>query len=111
MVLQAHVVDLHIGKCTILQCLLDRKTRVIGMHVYLNHIVICHNYDRITDGFQICLKVHLLLDVKGLGKHDDKLCTITEFDIALFQNGFLAACKRSPCRSCGLCYRPVDLFA
>ena len=81
LVFQAHVVDLHIGKRAVLQCLLDRKSGVIGMYVHLYHIVIRHHHDGIADGFQISFEIHLLFDIESLVQKDDKLRAVAEFDL------------------------------
>ena len=83
LMLQAHVVNLHIGKGAVLQCLLDRKSGVIGMYVHLDHVVVRYHHDGIADGFQIGLKIHLLFNIKGLVQHDDKFGAVAEFDLHL----------------------------
>ena len=84
LMLQPHVVDLHVGKCSILQCLLDGQTRVIGMYVHLYYILICHTYNRIAYRLQICLEIHLHLDVEGFVQHNNELGTVPELDFRLF---------------------------
>ena len=81
LMLKPHVIDLHIGKRTILQCLLDCESGVIGMYVHLHHVIIRNHHDGIADGLQISLEIHLLLDIKGLVQHDDKFGAVAEFDL------------------------------
>ena len=47
---QTHIVDLHIGKSTILQRSLNSKSGIVGMYMYLDNIVIRNTYNRITYG-------------------------------------------------------------
>ena len=79
--LQAHIVYLHVGECAIRQCLLDGKARVIGMYVHFHDILIRHTYNRVTDGFQESLEIQFGFDIKGLIQHDDKFCTVAEFNL------------------------------
>ncbi len=53
------------------------------MYMYLYHVLIRYDYDGITDRFQICLEIHLRLNIKHLIQHDNKLGTVTEFDIRI----------------------------
>ena len=81
LMLQSHVVDFHVRKCAILQCLLDRQTRIIGMYMHLDYIIVSNTYNRITDRFQICLEIHLLFDIESSVQKYDKFCTISKFYI------------------------------
>ncbi len=83
LMLEPHIVNLHVGKCAILQSLLDCESRIVGMYVHLDHVVICNYHDGITDGFQIFFEINLLLDVKIPGEHNNKFRTVTEFDVSL----------------------------
>ena len=55
-----HVIDLDSGQRTIGKSTLDRQSRIIGMYVNLNHFIVSHAHDRITQRAEICLKVHLI---------------------------------------------------
>ena len=79
----AHVVDLHPGELSVCQRLLDRQARVVGMHMDFYHVLVRHTYDRITDRFQIRLKVGLILLCKLIFRHNDKLRAVSELDICL----------------------------
>ena len=43
-----HVIDLDSGQRTIGKSTLDRQSRIIGMYVNLNHFIVSHAHDRIT---------------------------------------------------------------
>ena len=61
------------------------------MYVYLNHIVIRHHHNGITDRFQICLEVQFMFDIEIPAKQDNEFCTITVFDFhiaAILGGGF-----------------------
>lgn len=65
------------------------------MYVHLDDLVISHDDDRITNGREIILEIHLLLDVEGLVEHDQKLCTVTELNLCIslrFDIGSHCAC-------------------
>ena len=79
--LKTHVVDLHVGERTVLQCSLDRKTGIIGMYVNLDDLVVGNKYYGITDRFKISLEIKLVLYIECLVEHDDEFGTITELDI------------------------------
>ena len=80
---QSHIINLQIGKRTILQSFLDSESWVIGMYMYLDHIIIRNDYDRIADGFQLFLKIHFHFDIEDSVQHNDKFRTITEFDLRI----------------------------
>ena len=79
----AHVVDLHTGKGSISQCTLDRLSRMIGVHVYLDNLIISYQDNGITDGIQKFTETVDLILWKRFFKKDNKLCTISKFDICL----------------------------
>ncbi len=81
--LQTHIVNLQVGERAILQCLLDSQTRVIGMYVHLDYVIVCHTYNRIADGLQIRLEIHFHLDIEGLVQHDDEFRAIAELNLHL----------------------------
>ena len=82
------------------------------MYVYLYHVLVRHHYDRITDGFQISLKVHLHLNVKYLVEHNDKLGAVPEFDLGRRLGFQTAPCRPAACMSCARRIQgQVDLLA
>ena len=48
----------------------------------LDNIIVRHAYDGIADRFQISLELCLVFIRKRLVRHNDKFCTIAEFDIS-----------------------------
>ena len=81
--LQTHVINLHIGQCTISQRSLDRQSWIIRMYVYFDNFAVRHDYNRITNGLKICLELQLCLFTEFLVQHDNKLCTIAKLDLSL----------------------------
>ena len=77
---QTHIVDFHIGKRAILQCLLDSQTGIIGMYVHLHDILIRNTHNGITDRLKICLEIYLCLDVERFVQHNDEFRTVTELN-------------------------------
>ena len=51
--LLTHVVDLHAGERTIGQCLLDRKSRIVCMHVNLHDTIVRNHHDGISNRLKI----------------------------------------------------------
>ena len=45
-----HIIYLHAGQLAECQGLLDRKSRIIGVHVHFYHVIIRYTDDGITDG-------------------------------------------------------------
>ncbi len=70
-------------ECAKTKRLLHRKSGIIGMHMDFYNLIICHNDDGIADGREIFFKIHLLFDIKGFIEHNQKLCTITEFNLCI----------------------------
>ena len=60
LMLLTHIVNLDLAKRTMCQGFLNGKSRIIGMYMGLNDLIICNNDDRITDGFEIALVLLLL---------------------------------------------------
>ena len=52
------------------------------MDMDLDNIIVSHAYDGIADRFQISLELCLVFIRKRLVRHNDKFCTIAEFDIS-----------------------------
>ena len=63
--------------------LLYRKSGIVGVHMYLYDLIVCHDDNRIADGGEILLKIHFLLDVKRLVEHNQKLCAVAEFNLCI----------------------------
>ena len=80
--LLTHIVNFHFGQRTVGQRSLNCKPRIICMHMNLHNVVIRYNYDRIADGFQKRLKVKLCILCVLFFEHNDKFCTVTEFNIS-----------------------------
>ncbi len=107
---QPHIIYFQIGKRAILQCLLDGKSRVIGMYMHLYHIIIRNDYNRISDRFQVFFKIHFHLNIKSSAQHDNKFRTVTEFNLRICLC-FQAAGYFGGCRMLVYGNREVDFFA
>ena len=53
------------------------------MYVYLDNIVIGHDYDRVANRFQECLELQFCFLIIRFFQHDDKFCTVAEPDLRL----------------------------
>ena len=79
----SHIVNLHAGKLTIRECAFKSLSRMIGVHVYLDNLIISYQNNGITDGIQKFTETVDLILWKRFFKKDNKLCTISKFDICL----------------------------
>ena len=111
LMLFAHVVNLHAGQAAVSQSLLNRKTGIVRVYMYLHDLIIRNYYDGITDRFEISLEGMFLLQREFLLQINDKLGAVTELNIAEIRGS-------RPCGSlllcCGLllrCLRCLDLLA
>ena len=77
-----HIVDLHSGELSECQCFLDRKSRIIGVYVNLDNIIVSHTDDGIANGFQISLESDLVLIRKFFFQQNDEFGTIPELDLS-----------------------------
>ena len=79
--LLTHVVDLHAGQLTVGKRLLNCKTGVIRMHMYLNDVIIRNADDGITDGGKERLEVGFFLHREVFLQKNNKLGAVTELDV------------------------------
>ena len=100
----AHVVDLHAGKLTVCERTLKCLTRMIGVHVYLNDLIVCYQYNGITNGIQKFTETADFFLRKRFLKKDDKLCTVTKLDICLCLRRNLGNLRSSRCLKLGVIY-------
>ena len=100
----AHVVDLHTGKGSISQCTLDRLSRMIGVHMDFDDLIVCNENDGITDGSQEFLEFVFFFDRKRFVQKDDEFCTVTEFDISLCLWRNLGHCRSRSLLKVGIIY-------
>ena len=82
----AHIINFHACQRTIGKRFLNRKTRVVCVHMNFNNFLIGNTDNRITNGFQKCLKFHFFFPSKWLFKHNDKLGAVAKFNIRLSNN-------------------------
>ena len=76
-----HIINLHTGQGAVGKPLFKHFTGMIRMHMHLYDLIIRHDHDRIAHGHKIVLKGKFLLFGHRFVKKDDKLCTISEFDL------------------------------
>ena len=100
----AHIVDLHTGKGSISQCTLDRLSRMIGVHMDFDDLIVCNENDGITDGSQEFLEFVFFFDRKRFVQKDDEFCTVTEFDIRLCLWRDLGHCRSRSLLKVGIIY-------
>ena len=92
LMLLTHVVNLHAGQRTKCECLLKGKTRMIGMNMHFDDLVIRNNDNAVTDILKICLQLLLHLILISL-KHYDKFGTITKLNICRILRGSCRHCR------------------
>ena len=79
----SHVIDLHTGKSTISQSPLDRLSRMVGVYMNLDNLIICDKNDGITKRSQKFLKFMFFFQRKRFIQKNNKLCTVAKFNISL----------------------------
>ena len=90
----SHIINLHARQFSVAESLLDRKSRIIGMHMNFYEIFICHADDGISNIFQVLFKLNLIFTRKLCSvEHNDKFRTVTEFDVLR-----LDPCRTGSCR-------------
>ena len=103
----SHIVNLHSGKSAIGQSTFNSLSRMIGMHMHFNDLIVCNQNNGITNRGKEFFKLMLLFLWNSLVQKDNKLCTVAEFNICL-------SLRRNFChRRCTALFknRIVDLFA
>ena len=78
-----HIIYLHRSKCTVGNGLLKSKSRMIGMHMYLDYILVGYAYYGITYGLQVFLEISLCLLIEDMIQHDYEFRTISVFDLGI----------------------------
>ena len=101
LMLLTHVVDLHSGQLSVRQRLGNCFSRIVGMYVYLNQLVVCNENDRISDSVQKIFECINLFIRKRVFQHNDKLGAVAEFDF------FFCLFGRSD-KFC-LCFRHLEI--
>ena len=84
LMLDTHVIDLHIGQEAVAESFLNRVTRLVRVNVNLDNVIQRDKYDGITDGFQITAEFVLLLLAHLFFGVDDELGAVSELDIRVF---------------------------
>ena len=102
-----HIIDLHSGKLPVCERFLDRKSRIICVDMDLYDIIIRNAYNRIPDRLEISFEFYFIFCREFLFCHNNKFCTVSEFNICL---SLLSRLDHLCSGSC-LDRRIIDLFA
>ena len=56
----SHIIDFHSGKCSVGQSPFNSLSRVVGMHMYFNDLIVCNQNNGIANRSKEFFKLMLL---------------------------------------------------